>query len=228
LDAVTDCSTVELRQYTLHPGRRDTLIDLFEREFIEPQEVLGAALPGHFRALEEPNRFVWFRAFSGMDARRDMLRTFYTGPVWRAHRDVANATMVDSDNVLLLRPARPGSGFVLDGLERPAYGATPAPARQFRLSVYSLERALEEAELAQIDAHLTPERASGSLLGTFVTEETPNDFPALPVRENERVFVALEALRATYSGALAEALAQHAAARPEIWTLTPGARSLIR
>ena len=29
---------LELRQYTLHPGRRDELVALFEREFVEPQE----------------------------------------------------------------------------------------------------------------------------------------------------------------------------------------------
>lgn len=39
--------------------------------------------------------------------------------VWHAHRDAANDTMIDSDNVLLLRPARPGSRFVLDAAERP-------------------------------------------------------------------------------------------------------------
>ena len=33
---------VELRQYTLHPGQRDTLIDLFDREFVESQEAPGA------------------------------------------------------------------------------------------------------------------------------------------------------------------------------------------
>jgi len=29
------CSVLELRQYTLHPRRRDELIEIFEREFIE-------------------------------------------------------------------------------------------------------------------------------------------------------------------------------------------------
>ncbi|MDX8463676.1 NIPSNAP family protein, partial [Mesorhizobium sp. VK2D] len=29
---------VELRQYTLRPGQRETLIALFDREFIESQE----------------------------------------------------------------------------------------------------------------------------------------------------------------------------------------------
>ena len=27
----------ELRQYTLRPGQRDRLVELFEREFVEPQ-----------------------------------------------------------------------------------------------------------------------------------------------------------------------------------------------
>jgi len=44
---------VELRQYLLHPGRRDELIDLFERELVEPQEQAGMAIlchPENFRA----------------------------------------------------------------------------------------------------------------------------------------------------------------------------------
>jgi hypothetical protein len=43
-------------------------------------------------------------------------------PVWKAHREVANATMIDSDNALLLRPARPGSGFRVKN-DRPAADA---------------------------------------------------------------------------------------------------------
>src|SRR5437870_12322186 len=39
------CSIVELRQYTLHPGQRGVLIDLFDREFVESQEALGMKRP---------------------------------------------------------------------------------------------------------------------------------------------------------------------------------------
>ena len=31
----------ELRQYKLVPGKRDVLIELFEREFVETQEAVG-------------------------------------------------------------------------------------------------------------------------------------------------------------------------------------------
>jgi hypothetical protein len=60
---------VELRKYTLHPGGRDVLIDLFEREFIESQEDLGMKVIGQFVDLDDPDRFVWLRGFSDMDAR---------------------------------------------------------------------------------------------------------------------------------------------------------------
>ena len=38
---VRSCPIVELRQYRLWPGRRDVLIDLFDREFVESQEADG-------------------------------------------------------------------------------------------------------------------------------------------------------------------------------------------
>jgi len=34
---------VELRQYTLRPGQRDVLIDLFDRNLVESQETAGMA-----------------------------------------------------------------------------------------------------------------------------------------------------------------------------------------
>jgi hypothetical protein len=70
------CSVLELRQYTLHPGKRDVLIDLFEREFIEGQEAAGMRIVGQFRDLDRPDRFVWVRGFDGMPGRRAALEAF--------------------------------------------------------------------------------------------------------------------------------------------------------
>src|SRR5436309_8091213 len=89
----TCCAVLELRQYTLHPGKRDTLIELFEREFVESQEAVGAQIVGTFRDLDRPDRFVWIRGFAGMEPRRAALQAFYFGPVWKAHREAANATI---------------------------------------------------------------------------------------------------------------------------------------
>jgi hypothetical protein len=98
------CPVVELRQYTLHPGQRDVLISLFDREFVESQEAVGMTVLGQFRDLDDPDRFVWLRGFDDMPHRAEALGRFYGGPIWKAHREQANATMIDSDDVLLLRP----------------------------------------------------------------------------------------------------------------------------
>src|SRR5438132_9006182 len=118
------CPVVELRQYALHPGKRDVLIDLFDREFVETQEALGVKIIGQFRDLDHPDRFVWLRGFGDMTSRAKALTDFYGGPIWKAHREAANATMIDSDNVLLLRPARPTSGFSMEKVDRRPGGAT--------------------------------------------------------------------------------------------------------
>ena len=119
-----DCQIVELRRYALRPGGRDTLIELFDREFVETQEAVGMQILGQFRDLDDPDSFVWLRGFSDMETRKSGLETFYTSPVWKTHRAAANATMLDVDNVLLLRPL---SGLELDSRQRPAPGTTMAP-----------------------------------------------------------------------------------------------------
>jgi NIPSNAP len=75
------CRLIELRQYTLHPGQRDVLIDLFDREFVETQEAVGMAVIGQFRDLDRPDRFVWLRGFKDVEARGQGLAAFYDGPL---------------------------------------------------------------------------------------------------------------------------------------------------
>ncbi|MGC4949137.1 NIPSNAP family protein [Streptomyces sp. DT224] len=157
-------SIVELRQYTLHPGARDTLIELFEGEFVTGQEAAGITVGGRFRDLDDPDRFVWLHAFPDMAHRRRALEAFYDGPVWRRHRDAANATMADSDDVLLLRGP----------------GCTPPPdATEVRVTVcHPPGPAVFDAYAAR---HLTPSHA------LHRTEHAENDFPRLPVRTGEDV-----------------------------------------
>ena len=121
------CPVVELRQYTLHHGKRDVLIELFDREFIEPQEALGIKVIGQFRDIDRPDQFVWLRGFRDMTSRAQALSDFYGGLVWKTHREAANATMIDSGNVLLLRPVHLTSGFSLENMKRPPVGSDEVP-----------------------------------------------------------------------------------------------------
>lgn len=166
-----DCGVVELRRYALKPGARDTLVELFEREFVESQEALGMRVLGTFSDLDDPDQFVWLRGFEDLAGRAPALQAFYSGPVWKAWSAAANATMIDSDNVLLLRPADDRSTLDLDPGRRPPVGGP------------------ERGELLFVT--ISPEEPGtvGDVIARLVTEHAKNDFPALPVREDVDVVV---------------------------------------
>ena len=190
---------VELRQYTLNPGQRETLIALFDREFIESQEATGVTIIGQFRDLDRPDMFVWLRGFGGMDARKEGLAAFYDGPIWAAHRDAANATMIDSDDVLLLKPAWPGAGLDLSGLQRPIFAEQENSSEENRLAgivvirIHHLRSGAETEFASRFAAEAAPMmKAPGArLLAAFVTEHAENSFPRLPVRASENVFISV-------------------------------------
>lgn len=181
---------VELRQYTLKSGQRDVLIELFEREFIESQEALGMEIFGTFRDADDPDRFVWLRGFPDMERRAQSLAAFYGGPVWKAHREVANATMIDSDNVLLLRPAWDTS--MLSAGERARSGTAAAPKGLVTANICYFEQPVPASliEVFRRSSASFVEAARGAkVVGVFVREPGPNNFPTLPVRQGENVLV---------------------------------------
>jgi hypothetical protein len=240
----TCCPVVELRQYTLVHGECETLIALFEREFIEAQEATGMTVIGQFRDLNNPDRFVWLRGFADMISRARQLEEFYGGPVWKIHREAANATMIDSDNVLLLRPASWSFGFHLERAKRPPIGSTTIRQDLLVATIYHLGKTVGADFAAFFERELHPclTKAGVSVLASFVTERHPNTFPRLPVRENTNVFVwfarfldrkVYEKCAAAIGESMreketAEKLAAMIVDQPEILMLGPTARSLLR
>lgn len=193
---------IELRQYTLRPGRRDELIALFEREFIETQAACGLQVLGIFRNAERDDHFVWLRGFADMAARAEGLAAFYGGPVWLRHRDAANATMLDSDDVLLLRPLSPW----------------PEPAKgggEWLATVLLLKSAPDAALRETL-------RTSGRRW--LETEPAPNTFPRLPVREGVQALVAFTRTAPDLPAALLPLLLEP----PQTLRLQPTTRSPMR
>lgn len=223
----------ELRNYIMRAGGRDVLIDMFEREFIESQEVLGSRVVGTFRNLDDPNRFVWIRGFEDMEARRAALDGFYGGPVWQRLRNEANATMIDSDDVLLLRPV---SSTAWAGGDRAPLGATAIPPTMILAITYFLTPEAEPDFPAFFAAEIAPTlRDSGDLLATLVTEHSVNSYPRLPVREGERVFLALLRYPSVDThvpnaggAALNAEVGSRFVAPPQTLRLQPTARSALR
>ena len=181
---------IELRQYTLYPGRRDELIDLFEAQFIETQEDAGIHLLGQFRDLDDPDRFVWLRGFPDMETRQEALARFYQGSTWRQHRDAANATMIDSDNVLLLRPAAGINALHPASTPLPAPDALAPDDGRIVIGLHYFDGPVDEDWLQHFEQVQRPwlESLRARVLGTLMTEYADNSFPALPVRTGEHVF----------------------------------------
>ena len=198
---------------------------------------------GQFRDLDHRNQFVWLRGFSDMRTRAQALQDFYGGPVWKAHREAANATMIDSDNVLLLRPASAETGFSLAENIRPKVGAGEVPQRMILTTIYYFDGPVAGDFVEFFEKKIKPETAAAGAvtLAHFVSDQSENTFPALPVREHENVFVWFArfndpAACDLYFGTLGRSerwreitaeLGRRLKGTPEILKLSPTSRSLL-
>ncbi len=242
LDSELHSPIVELRRYTLHPGRRDDLISLFDTHFLESQELCGMKIIGQFRDIDDPDAFVWLRGFDDMQARHHALTAFYDGPDWAAHRNAANDTMIDSDDVLLLRPVGRDAGFSLPHERSGRVSGEPSHAI-IEAATYRLKTSAE-GFLAFYNDVLSPLlRAAGNhAIATFASEHSQNTFTRLPVRLGENVVVVFSRFDSVVDQsafrnllydnpawqAVQSRLATHLIARPTIVRLSPTARSLLR
>ena len=183
----------ELRRYRLHPGGREPLIRLFDSEFVEPQEALDMRLEGEFRDLDDPDAFVWVRSFADMEARTKALGSFYSSAIWKKHGPAANETMLNSDNVLLLKPIGGVQPFSRN-LSRKQEAEQLKAGGLIIANICSLAPRTED-EFARFfirEALPVLQDAGARVDAVFVTERSVNGFPRLPVREGETVLVWFE------------------------------------
>jgi hypothetical protein len=153
--------------------------------------------------------------------------------------------MVDVSDVLLLKPARPGSGLRLNPADRPASSAATSAGGLVVATVYHFAEPVDPRFVELFELSLAPAltRAGALVDGTFVTEASENTFPRLPVRQGENVFVWLasfpdEAAHAAFqarlnhderwTSGLLPALTSWLSRPPEVLELAPTRRSLLR
>jgi hypothetical protein len=215
---------IELRQYLLHPGQRDTLIKLFDAEFIETQEAVGMNVLGQFRDPQRPDYFVWIRGFPGLDARHESLTRFYDGPVWAEHRNAANATMIDSDNVMLLRAVTNNDALPL---LRPETRDTQASTGLVYVVTEQVDTVDEKSIATFRSATVTLLEQSGwHTLGLYATESSPNTFARLPIKTEPSV-VWFGSRETNDETGTSEATYVGNRSRQEHQVLTPTTRSLL-
>ena len=190
-----DFQVIELRRYAIKEGERDHFARYFESYFPEAFQQLGAIAYGQFLERKNGSWFTWLRGFENIDARATVNAAFYYGPLWKEHASAMNDRMLDSDNVLLLRPLSPERGIALlpavDPVadERGAQGVVVA-------QIFAVKANSVEAFAQQAEPTFARYRAAGARdAGVLVTLDVPNNFPKLPFRTDGPYLVWLGILK---------------------------------
>jgi quinol monooxygenase YgiN len=192
---------IELRNYLLKDGTRDPFIRYFEDQLLFALRDEGMYPLGQFEVVGAPNRFAWVRGFDDMRARHRSLEGFYGGPVWHARRDEANAMMLEHHDVHLLRPLGPlvalTGGASLESLASAPSGQIPSSTGLVVVDFYRTATETLGRLVELFEGRVRPARATRGhrVLGHFVAELAPNDYPHLPVIQDPTLLVVVSAYR---------------------------------
>jgi hypothetical protein len=179
---LNDFQVIEFRRYTIREGERQHFAAYFESYFPEAFEQLGALALGHFFERKKPAQFTWLRAFHSMDDRAKVNALFYYGPLWREHAYTLNNLILDSDNVLLLRPLSPERAVsvlpAVDPVMEPNGAQGVVVAEIFAIKPNAVDAFARAAETTFAGYRNAGVREAGVL----VTLDAQNNFPQLPIR----------------------------------------------
>jgi hypothetical protein len=162
------------------------------------------------------------------------LQNFYGGAVWKKYGSVANSMMLEVDNVHLLRPLEGGDllrGYCAEriGAEMDA-GVLSPKTGIIAVDFYTAAPGERDALIEQFRAKMEPlYLAEGvQLRGTFVAEMRTNDFPALPVIQDENELVVITAYENEEICREKRAQIKNAMSTSQTWLLGPTLRSPVR
>jgi hypothetical protein len=190
LNANQKIKVLELRNYLIRPGQRDSFIDYFENFFIQSQNILGGYTLGQYKVKGADDNFFWIRGFHNMTSRNTFLNDFYYGPVWKEHKVVANSMLLNNDNVHLLKPlnmadnSNDTTGFNSNwfGKEK---GITVI---DYFISNQKLPKLIE---FVKTKYRSILKSAGMEDVSFWISETEPNEFIALPVFQDKNLLVGI-------------------------------------
>ncbi|HEX9866200.1 MAG TPA: NIPSNAP family protein [Acidimicrobiia bacterium] len=94
---------VEIRRYTIEPGRRDEFVAWFEREVMPAMEAEGMRILGMFVGVEDPDSFFYLRGFTSEEERARQIEAFYDSAEWDHTLRPRAMEMEESFHVELVR-----------------------------------------------------------------------------------------------------------------------------
>ncbi len=173
---------VELRRYVIKPGERENFANSFESYFPESFEQLGAIAVGDSLERKNQSNFLWIRGFHNMDDRAKINALFYYGPLWKEHKATLNSLMIDSDNVLLLKPVDPERPIRMLPAVDPVREKDGAHGLGI-VQIFQVKKdRVEEFVAVARTAFQAYTEAGAQEVGFLETLDAANNFPQLPIR----------------------------------------------
>lgn len=239
LSSLGNFQVIELRRYIIKEGKREDFSHYFESYFPEAFQQLGAIAFGQGLERDAADRFTWLRGFHDMDARATVNAAFYYGPLWKEHRATLNGLLIDSDDVLLLRPMSPERALrVLPAVD--VVGEREGAQGIIVMQVFAVAENGVDEFAARAEEIFARYRSAGVReAGQLVTLDAPNNFPQLPVRTDGPYLVWIGVakndamLDAQFRPLVQDALPSFAATgllrgEPELVVMDPAPRSRLR
>jgi hypothetical protein len=101
---------LEIRTYTLHPGKRPEFVAWFEEEVAPAMEAAGMTILGSFESVEDDDVFVYLRQFAEEEERNRLTAAFYASEAWLSGMK-EKALALESDYEVRLVQSTPRSAM---------------------------------------------------------------------------------------------------------------------
>ena len=104
-------AVIEVRIYTIHQGKREEFVKLYDEVLLPAQRRFGLEVLGQFISLDDDQTFIWLRRFDSQQERQRKWGEFYGSDLWCNQRGPrVNPLMQDTSNVIAVQPT-PGSAI---------------------------------------------------------------------------------------------------------------------
>ena len=93
---------IEMRTYTLKPGKRAEFLEVFRNRSMPAHAEIGMKILGPFLSIENPDVFFFMRGFPDLASREPLKARFYEGELWKRELEQVLMPMIERYDVVLV------------------------------------------------------------------------------------------------------------------------------
>lgn len=93
---------VEMRTYTIKPGKRAEFLEIFRTKSMPAHAAIGMRILGPFLSIEDPDVFFFMRGFPDRASREPLKAKFYDGPLWKNELESVLMPMIERYDVVVI------------------------------------------------------------------------------------------------------------------------------